>query len=483
MTRTHPHLPARRDLLRVALASALAGGSGGLLAGCSDDRPPPPAGSGAGRGAGAAAGASGLRQVAASTSRTTGDPTAVPSVVAGLQTFAARLHRQVVQEAGGANVVTSPSSVLVALGMTMAGAGGSTRDELAEVLGVGDLGQRWHRGLNALRRDLAALPGEVRRDDGSRARLVLTSADQLFGQRGVAWGRDFLDLLAAQYGAGMVELDIAADPEAARTLINRWVEQHTDDRIVDLLPDGALDVDSRLVLVDALRLVAPWRLPFEPSLTRPGLFRRDDGSVVQAPMMHRPDLRVRLRDDARFRSVTVPYAGRPPGVAGAGDGLAMTIVLPGPAPSFDLRSGPRVDLASIERLVEERGLGAVLPLGSPEVAVDLILPSWTTRTSVSLKRTLKALGVRAAFTPAADLSPMTDGPGERLRVSDVLHQAHLAVDEQGTEAAAATAVVVEGLSAQLVTDTVVVDRPFLYVVHDTASGVPLFLGRVSDPTL
>lgn len=392
-----------------------------------------------------------------------GDPTLVPEVVAGLHVFSGRLYDALARERAGDNLVLSPFSVLVALGMTLAGAAGRTADEIRAVLGAGDLGERWHPGLNALTRSLHGLAGDQERADGSKAEVALASADQLFGQRGVAWEQEFVDLLAKEYGGTLRAVDFVEHTEQARVLINGWVEEQTADRIVDLVPAGVLDPSTRLVLVNALYLKAPWEEPFEKTLTAPGAFRRADGSTVQADLMRRPDVGARRTSGEGWRAVTLPYAGRR---------LAMTVVLPDEADG----------LPGIERRVAADGLAAFTPTEDEgeTTSVDLTLPRWTFRTAAPLRDVLSALGMPTAFGDGADFSPMTEEDLD-LVVSEVLHQAFVAVDEEGTEAAAATAVVMNETSAPL-TEPFVVDRPFLFVVHDVAHATPIFVGRVIDPT-
>lgn len=433
----------RRDTLRLALlalgATALTSCSGGGGGG----RPTPRT-------------AGDIELVSSDVRRAAGDPTLVAPVVAGLDALAGGLYDGLRATEG--NLVLSPYSVLVALGMTLAGAAGTTATEMRTVLGADRLGDRWHKGVNALTSAIDGLAGEQEREDGSKAELALATANQLFGQRGVAWEADFVDLLAKEYGAPLRGVDYAGATEQARTAINSWVEDQTADRIVDLVPEGVLTSDTRLVLVNAIYLKAPWEQPFEKGLTAKGTFRRADGSPVSADLMRNPTASGTLRAGPGWRALTVPYAGR---------GTAMTIVLPD-AGRF----------AAVERAAAAHGF-AVFVTGGQQTTVDLIVPRWTFRTAASLVPVLKALGMRAAFG-AADFSPMTEEDLD-LYVSDVLHQAFIAVDEEGTEAAAATAVVVAAESA-MITEEFRVDRPFLFMIHDVEHGTPLFVGRVTDPT-
>lgn len=439
----------RRDTFRLGLLALAAVGGGGLLSACGGQTdgglmPDPAPG--------------GIELVSSDVNRAAGDPTVLPEVVAGLRDLADELYTSLAVTPG--NLVLSPYSVLVALGMTWAGAGGQTASEMQSVLGTGALGQRWHKGVNALMAHVDGLAGPQERQDGSAAELALATANQLFGQVDVAWEAEFLDLLAKEYGAGLRVVDFIADAAQVTAAINTWVEQQTNDKITDLIPAGALDDLTRLVLVNAIHLKAPWEQPFEKDLTTQGPFRLADDLTVEVPMMRQPALRGALVSGKGWRAVTVPYAGQR---------LAMSVVLP-EVGAFD----------DVEREVATTGFVGALAGATPSV-VDLTLPRWTFRTDAPLADVLKEIGMPTAFREGvADFSPMTD-EDLPLYVSAVLHQGFIAVDEEGTEAAAATAVVMTTESA-VVSEEFTVDRPFLFVIHDLDHGAPLFVGRVVDPS-
>jgi serpin B len=343
--------------------------------------------------------------------------------------------------------------------MTLAGAGGRTAEELRDVVGATD-DDRFHGGLNALAAHVGGLAGSQERGDGSEAELTLDGANQLYGQEGVSWERGFLDLLAHEYGAGLRTVDFEQDPERARAQINDWVAARTHDRIPELVPDGVLDQLTRLVLVNALYLKAPWEVPFPKSLTRTMPFHRADGSPVDVDTMAAPMLPSSLVQGDGWRAARLQYAGRT---------LAMTVVLPDPGLMRD-----------VEQQLASGGLAGMVAAGQPTM-LDLRLPRWTFRTQVPLGDVLQQLGMRTAFDPdRADFRPMTEEDLD-LYVSAVLHEGFVAVDEEGTEAAAATAVGISGTGAP-VTQPFHVDRPFLFAIHDVEHGTPLFLGRVDDPS-
>lgn len=268
----------------------------------------------------------------------------------------------------------------------------------------------------------------------------LRSANRLFGQAGLAWAPDLARLLTVvDYG----------DAEAARALVNAWTAEQTGGRIPAIVPPGVLDAETLLVLVNALHLKAAWAAPFPEHATADADFRLADGSVVRVPTMAAQP-RVAVGSGPGWRSARLPYVG---------GRLALTVVLADDLGTPDLRAV--LEAPSYARLA-------------------LALPRFTVRTAAPLGEVLASLGMPTAFTDDADFSGLVaDAP---LKISAVLHEAFVAVDEHGTEAAAATAVVMARAGAAPETPVpFVVDRPFLFVVHTVADRVPLFVGRVVDP--
>jgi len=428
----------RRDTLRLAALSALA--VSGALSACGRE------------GQGGRVTDTGIDLASSDVARSAGRANAVPDVVRRLQGFAGRIYGQA---GADGNLIISPFSIVMALAMTVNGAVGQTADEMLDVLGIDDL-DRFNGGLNALTQALESLAGSVKRGDGSKAEIALDSANSLWGQRGVAWDEPFLDELARDYGTGMRQVDYETATEAARLAINAWTADQTHDRITDIIPAGVLDALTRLVLVNAIYLKAPWEKPFEATLTLPRPF---DGGRLTVPMMSGNETPAVHRQGSGWQAATLAYAGR---------ALAMTIVLPDPG-----------RLGEVELALASDGLGPFVA-GGQSALLSLTMPKWTSRSDLALKGALETLGMPTAFDPNdADFSGMTTQMA--LYISAVLHQGYIAVDEEGTEAAAATAVVMSETSMP-VTVPFVVDRPFLYVVHDVEHGTPLFLGRVTDPS-
>ena len=427
----------RRETLRILAATGLVTPA---LTACDDHRATSPADP------------AGIRLVSADVARSAGDARAVPAVVGATGALAVDLWGHLAP--ADQNLVLSPFSVALALAMTANGAAGATRSQMLDVLHIDSLTSH-NAGMASLTLALEALAGPVGLSDGQQGEIDLVSADQLFGDASEEFGRPFLTVLAKEYGAGMRTVDFAHDVEAARTLVNAWTSDRTRHRIPTILPPGSVDPTTRLVLVNALYVKAPWADAFDKAATTQQAFHRADGSRVDVAMMHGSPEGATYLAGPHLRAVRLAYAGGT---------LAMTVALPDPGHEHDA-------LAALTG-------GLLAAAGEP--GVDLSMPRWTFRTPSGLGQVLIDLGMGLAFGDGADFTPMS--PHDPLAIHDVLHQAFIAVDESGTEAAAATAVVMDPLSGTVTPHTLVLDRPFLFVVHDLAHGTPLFVGRVADPS-
>jgi serine protease inhibitor len=391
-------------------------------------------------------------------SRAAGVESEIPQAVEVVQAFTADLYRR--QAATSGNLVCSPYSVAVALAMTRNGARGRTAAEMDAVLHA-TTPSTFDSGMNALVQRLDAAAGRRRGDDGSTGEVVLDVANSLWGEQGLEWQQQFLDALARHYGAGMRLVDYRRDPDAAAALISAWTSEQTHGKIPELVPAGVLDFLTRLVLVNAVYFKAAWQEPFDkPSPRRP--FTTEDGSRVEVTMMSHDLHRAAFCVGQGWRAARLAYIG--------GD-VAMAIVVPDPG----------VSVGTVEASLDGPGLGGLLTSFRPVRAIRVEMPRWTFRLQSQLNTHLGALGMPTAFDPdEADFSGMTTQ--ERLHISHVLHEAFIAVDEEGTEAAAASAVVAQTLSLPATPPLVLTaDRPFLFVLFDVTTGTPLFIGRVSNP--
>lgn len=390
-----------------------------------------------------------LRLVKADVTPSAGDPQAVAGVVDALRAFTLDLWSAV--GATQQNLALSPYSIAVALAMTTNGARADTGTRMRDVLHIDSLAT-YNAGMAALAKELVGLAGPVQ-VNGKSEEILLAPANQLFGDRSVTWNAAFLTVLAKMYDAGMRTVDFRHDPDGSRRLVNRWTAEQTHGRIPEILPQGTVDTLTRLILVNALYLKAPWSAPFEKAATKPGAFHTGGGSTVTAHLMS-TDAGPTYVSGGHFAGARLPYAGT---------SLAMTVALP------ELGQ----EAAALRELLAQ-GL-----TGPGEPQLRLVMPRWTYRVATDLERPLRELGMGVAFGAAADFRAMTDDAD--LAITDVLHQTFIAVDESGTEAAAATAVVMGETAMPVISHELVLDRPFLYVIHDVAHGTPLFVGRVADP--
>jgi serpin B len=357
---------------------------------------------------------------------------------------------------GQTNVVLSPSSIALALAMARAGARGQTATEMDAVMRAvaADGNAGW---LNALDQALAARSGTFEDQGGNPLSVTLRIANAPFAQRGMPLEPAYLEALASRFGAGLRLVDYVSATEATRNLINGWVDGQTEHRIPELLVPGILTPDTRLTLVNAIYLKAPWLKPFPADATKPGAFTRADGSTVEVPMMA-TSAAMRYAAGSGWKAVEIPYIG---------GSLAMTVIIPD-------------DLATFERALTADQLASITA-GLAETQVSLTFPKFSIETKAELADVLAALGMPSAFDERADFSGITSA--EKLVISNVIHQANIDVDEKGTVAAAATAVVMERTSAPAEPVTLRVDRPFLFALRDVPTGAILFLGRVADPSI
>ncbi|NNF54165.1 MAG: serpin family protein [Acidimicrobiales bacterium] len=371
--------------------------------------------------------------------------------VDGDRQLAAKLYSLMAQ-ASRENFIFSPFSIASAFSMLMAGARTRSAEQLASALG--GTGQDWHESRNALD-TFVRTPTQV--PEGAQP-LELDIANAPFGQTGFPFEEDFIRVLAEYYGADMRALDFSSDPEAARQLINAWVADQTRDRILDLLPPGSIDALVRLVLVNTVFFKATWFNEFDPARTGDQEFTLLDGSVAMVPTMS-GSIRTTFGTGDGWQMVRLPYWG----------GYSMIVVVPDTG-----------ELANVESQLDN-GFLENLSATQSDYAVALSFPKFNFKTSQDLIPLFQPLGVVDVFSETlADLTGIAPAEAARLYVSGAFHQATIEVDELGTTATAATALVVGATSAPEPV-SLSVDRPFLFVIQHDESGEPLFIGRVTDP--
>jgi serpin B len=378
------------------------------------------------------------------------DPADTAKLVAGNTAFGCELYGELKAEAG--NLFLSPFSVSTALGMTAAGAKGKTFDEMEKVL---HLPAEAPAAFGAVLKSLNAEP------DAKKRGFTLSTANALWAQNGYPWRAEYKKLVATDYGAGLYDVNFQNDPELARATINTWVEKETREKIKDLLPKGSVTGGTRLVLTNAIYFKGDWDLKFKKEDTKDLPFTLADGKKVDAPLMYRVGGYSYAEADG-YQVLDLPYTGKR---------LSMTVILPKKPDG----------LAAIEKELTGAKLDEMLMRLRYEKTVHVHLPKFKVTKSLLLNKPLMALGMKAAFG-AADFSKMHTG-SEELRISMVLHKAFVDVNEEGTEAAAATAVAIEPSAAVQPRPPkhFRADRPFLYLIRDHKTGSVLFLGRLSEP--
>jgi serpin B len=374
-------------------------------------------------------------------------------LVEGNTAFALDLY-QFLRTEGDGNLIYSPYSLSLALAMAHAGARGETERQMASTLHFSLPQERLHPAFNALAQELDSRNAGTDDTEGQNFRLKIANA--LWGQEEYRFQPEFLDLLAANYGAEMRRLDFARE-EKARRAINDWISQKTEGRIEELVPPDALDASTGLALTNAVYFKAAWASPFERHRTQRGVFYLQDGSAMTTPMMNQ-GAAFAYTEGPDYRAVQLPYEGHE---------MAMVILLPAQG-----------QFEAFERSLDAERLEAVLE-GLAERQVALTMPRFEFKSGYDLEAVLAAMGMPLAFTVQADFSGMA--PSRDLYIGDVFHEATISVDEAGTEATAATAVEVLITGEPLDATTITVDRPFLFLIRDLQTGSILFVGRVMDP--
>ena len=376
------------------------------------------------------------------------------TLVDGNSTFAFDLYQELRETDG--NLFYSPYSISLALAMTYAGARGETEQQMADTLRFILPQNRLHPTFNGLDIELASRGEGAEDKDGEGFRLNIVNA--IWGQKDYEFLSEFLDLLAENYGAGLRILDFISAPEESRVTINNWVSDQTEGRIEDLIPKGLINTLTRLVLTNAIYFNAAWQYPFEEDATYGAPFHLLDGNEVTVPMMRQTESFGYAEGDG-YQAIELPYDGSE---------LSMVILLP-EAGKFEAFEG----LLNVQ-LVEE----IVGKIENRQVA--LMMPKFEFESDFSLKEILAALGMPVAFSGGADFSGMTGNLD--LFIADVVHKAFVSVDEAGTEAAAASAVIMELRAAPEEPVKVTVDRPFVFLIRDIETGTILFVGRVVSPS-
>jgi serpin B len=403
-------------------------------------------------------------------------PDDLQQAVAANNSFSVALFGQIVAQPAPANLLISPVSASLALTMAYAGANGQTRSQMANALGFAPeaegsifagqnaLGQALNARAAAALSHMQEVAAEAQLPKPEAGDYQLNLVSSVWGEQTYPWQKPFLDTLATNYGAGVNQQDFVHAFETARITIDDWLSSQTNNRINGLLGPGALDDSTRLVIVNALYLKLPWAKPFRESNTKPDYFDDGAGTSVSVDFMHAvQDLP--YADDGQAQVLALPLAN--------GE-LSVLIALP----------HADVSLADYEAALSAGSVALAIPKSSEQVAVSLPkIPLFTS--GVSLSEPLQALGMRDAFDAgAADFSRLCAHPpdGGQLYVADVLQGSAFSLQEQGIEAAVASAVLLDDRSADVNPKVKVeVNRSFVLAIVDQSTSAVLMLGHVTDP--
>lgn len=377
------------------------------------------------------------------------------SVAAGNNRFAFDLYQQLRNDPAYAeeNLFFSPYSISSALAITYEGARGRTADEIRAV---------FHLPSDAAvrREGFRAIDAGINSEDSG---YTLRTANALWAEKTYAFLPDYIETAREYYGANVTNLDFTTQPEASRITINRWVEERTNDLIKDLLPEGSISPLTRLVITNAIYFKGTWVKQFDENKTVDAEFRKGPGESVSVQMMQRTDEEAiyGYAETDTLQVLDMPYAHE------SGTGLSMLVILPD-------------DIGAAEESLDAQKIDD-LRQSLTERRVNVYFPKFSLEETYPLAGTLAAMGMPTAFTDAADLSGM-DGT-QNLFVSSVVHKAFVDVNEEGTEAAAATGVIIN-MKTSLEGDetpTFRADHPFIFAILDNDTGTILFMGRVVDP--
>ena len=387
---------------------------------------------------------------------------------AGNRDFALAAFRQLLNSPEASDhLLISPHSILSALAMVYAGADGQTREQMRETLRFALDEPALHQAFASLDQALAER-AEVDRDDEAQG-FELSVVNRLWGQHDGGFLPEYLEMIERHYGAGVELVDFESDPDGIRVEVNEWVEEQTQDRISDLLPEQSVNEDTRMILVNAIYFLASWQDAFDEDQTRDKPFTTGTGAKVEVPMMHRTDQMPAFLGEDTI-AVSLPYVGR--------DVSLLALMPADEQADFD---------AWLGGLDQDNFDAAVDGLERRRVALDF--PKFTGDSSFRLSDLLKDMGMPLAFSPTeADFRRMNGVRpgvmGQSLYIDEVFHKTFIELDEAGTEAAAATAVVMMRLTAMPAEDDpleIRFDRPFVYAIYDHPTETILFLGRVLNP--
>ncbi len=371
--------------------------------------------------------------------------TELETLLKGNGEFALSLYNVLKEEKDG-NFFYSPYCISLIMAMAYAGARGETEQQMADAMEFNLSQEELHEAFNCLALQL------IQRVSGD-ANFKLNVVNDVWGQKDYPFLKGYLDVLAENYGAGLKVLDFINDPEGARRTINDYIYEQTNNLIQDLIPEGSISIWTRLVLTNAIYFKADWKNKFKKESTRDGGFKLADGSQVTVPMMYQKGSFKIVTTDG-WKAIELPYEG---------DKIAMDIIVP-------------EDLDVFENSMNYETINQIIASLKDDV-IALTMPKFKFSSDYDLNTALTTLGMPIAFDPLlADFSGIT--LAQQLYINRVIHKAVVIVDEEGTEAAAAGAVIVDTVSLP---QYFTIDRPFIFLIRDLDTGTILFMGRLMNP--
>ncbi len=379
----------------------------------------------------------------------------VDDVVLANNQFAFDYYNQV--NADDENMFFSPYSISTALAMTYEGARGQTAEEIKEVFHYPEI-DKLRKGSASIYNSLNSAGKEVQ----------LSTANALWAEQTYEFLQEYFDTIDSQYGGKVTNMDFRNEPEPSRTIINDWVEAQTMNRIKDLIPQGLIDSSTRLVLTNAIYFKGSWQTEFDVDMTREKEFWKTPQDSVLVDMMHLNGKDFNYAENKDIQILEMPYEG---------EEYSMLLLLPKAQNEqdrqkhiFDIKNaGTYMDSAKLDELKSQ--------MVKQEVNVQI--PKFTFETKYYMAQDLTDMGMPTAFGGGADFSGMTGN--KDLIISQVIHQAFVEVNEEGTEAAAATAVIVAEKAAIIPTNSFIADHPFIFIIQHKETGNILFMGKVVEP--
>ena len=377
------------------------------------------------------------------------DKTNNSPVVEGNNKFALNLYQNLKTNEG--NLFLSPYSISTALAMTSAGARGQTEKQMAQALCFAPMkSEEFHKEFGEIIKQLNA--------SGEKGGYELVVANALWGQKDYKFLPEYLSIVKTNYDGNLDEVDFKTQAEAARNKINAWVENKTKDKIKELIKQGMLDSETRLVLTNAIYFKGKWASQFKPDQTQDSLFTLLDGKKISVPtMFQKADFGYSDINDMQV--LEMPYVNKD---------LSMVVLLPKKADG----------VGAIEKKLTIDNLASALA-GLRKKEVLVFFPRFKMTSEFELAKVLGAMGMPDAFSSKADFSGMTGS--KDLFISAVVHKAYVDVNEEGTEAAAATSVGMKLTSIEAPPPVFKADHPFIFLIRDNQTGSILFMGRVINP--